>query len=104
MLSGLAKDAEDEVLLSSPDIGVGAIGAAAGDWIIDVKPSDAPLTGRNAENSLLKPVLDEGLASPLVFAPPSREMGRDMVVDCRDGVTEVLCASGDGRCLVKGAG
>lgn len=70
---------------------------------MDVRPNDAPLTGRNAENSLVSRVLEGGLASP--GAPPSLDTGRDIVVECRDEAAELLlCASGEDRGFVKGAG
>lgn len=54
-LSGLAYDAEDEVLRSSPDIGV-AIGKSDGDCSADDPPSEPlsplrPLVVRKAEKS-----------------------------------------------------
>lgn len=94
---------EDEALVSSPNLGVGAVRVPLGDWIIEVRPRDAPLTGRKAENSVFRPVLEGGLANPLLFALPSLDMGREMLVECRDGVV-LLRASEDERCLVKGAG
>lgn len=57
-LSGLAYDAEEEVRLSSPDIGV-AIGKSDGDCIADDEPPNEPLSPlsplvvRRAEKSLV---------------------------------------------------
>ena len=51
-LSGLAYDVDDDVRLSSPDIGV-AIGKSDGDWKADVPPKGVPsIAFGNTEKSL----------------------------------------------------
>ena len=71
-LSGLAYEAEDDVRLSSPDMGV-AIGRSVGDCIVDEPPRDIPpspsipCTFRNAEKlwMILGVLLCGGLTRPL---------------------------------------